>query len=174
VTLELELAARLSGTVVVVGVGNPLRGDDGAGCLVARRLAGAAGVSVLETEEVPESFVGDIAAAGPDTVVLVDAVDLGARPGAMALLERDQVALYSPTTHRLPLSLVMDVVHRRTCADVFLIGIQPADVAFGAAVSPEVSATVEVVAGLLSRCGGWADQRPGKPRGEPAAGEGTA
>ena len=63
---------------------------------------------VIDAEEVPESFVGDIAAATPDAVVLVDAVDLGATPGSVAVLETEQVAAYAPTTHRLPLSLVME------------------------------------------------------------------
>lgn len=150
-TLADELAARLSGNVVVVGVGNPLRGDDAAGCLVARRLHGTPGVRVIEAEEVPESFVGDIAAAGPDAVALVDAVDLGREPGAVAVLEKEQVAKYAPTTHRMPLSLVMEVAHRRTGADVFLIAVQPSRLTFGAAVSPEVSESVELVAALLSR-----------------------
>jgi len=149
-SLREELARRLSGRVVVVGVGNPLRGDDAAGCLVARRLQGTPGVRVVEAEEVPESFVGDIAAAMPDVVALVDAVDLGAEPGAVAMLEREQVATYAPTTHRMPLSLVMEVVQRRTGADVFLIAVQPLTLAFGAKVSPEVSATVEVLAAVLS------------------------
>jgi hydrogenase 3 maturation protease len=151
VTLQHELADRLSGPVVVVGIGNPLRGDDAAGCLLARRLRGAPGVSVIEAEEVPESFLGDIAAAAPGTVVLADAVDLGAEPGAVAVLERQQVAAYVPTTHRLPLSLVMDVVQRRTGANVFLIAIQPVDLAFGAALCPEVAASVDLVAALLSQ-----------------------
>jgi len=151
VTLADELAARFSGKVVVVGVGNPLRGDDAAGCLVARRLHGIPGVRVIEAEEVPESFVGDIVAAVPDAVALVDAVDLGREPGAVAVLEKEQVAAYAPTTHRMPLSLVMEVAHRRTGADVFLIAVQPSRVAFGAAVSPEVSESVERVAALLSQ-----------------------
>jgi len=149
-SLREELARRLSGRVVVVGVGNPLRGDDAAGCLVVRRLRGAEGARVIEAEEVPESFVGDIAAAMPDVVALVDAVDLGAEPGAVAMLEREQVATYAPTTHRMPLSLVMEVVQRRTGADVFLIAVQPLTLAFGAKVSPEVSATVEVLVAVLS------------------------
>lgn len=149
-TLRDELAARLSGSVVVVGVGNPLRGDDAAGCLVARRLRGTEGALVIEAEEVPESFVGDIAAAMPDAVVMVDAVDLGAAPGAVAVLEREQVATYAPTTHRLPLSLVMEVVERRTGADVFLIAVQPSRVDFGVATTPEVSETAERLAGMLA------------------------
>jgi hydrogenase 3 maturation protease len=149
VTLAHELAARLSGNVVVVGVGNPLRGDDAAGCLVARRLHGTPGVRVIEAEEVPESFVGDIAAAVPDAVAMVDAVDLGREPGAVALLEKEQVAAYAPTTHRMPLSLVMEVAHRRTGADVFLIAVQPSRVDFGTLTTPEVSDSVERLAGML-------------------------
>jgi hydrogenase 3 maturation protease len=150
VKLPDELAARLSGNVVVVGVGNPLRGDDAAGCLVARRLQGIPGVPAIEAEEVPESFVGDIAAAMPDVVALVDAVDLGAEPGAVAVLEREQVATYAPTTHRLPLSLVMEVVQRRTGADVFLIAVQPSRVDFGTEMTPEVSDSVAGLAGILA------------------------
>ncbi|MCJ7440582.1 MAG: hydrogenase 3 maturation endopeptidase HyCI [Thermoanaerobaculaceae bacterium] len=171
-SLREELARRLSGRVVVVGVGNPLRGDDAAGCLVARRLQGTPGVRVVEAEEVPESFVGDIAAARPDVVALVDAVDLGAEPGAVAMLEREQVATYAPTTHRMPLSLVMEVVQRRTGADVFLIAVQPLTLAFGAKVSPEVSATVEVLAAVLSELLRAPGVRPGDRHATGAVTEG--
>ena len=171
-SLREELARRLSGRVVVLGVGNPLRGDDAAGCLVARRLQGTPGVRVVEAEEVPESFVGDIAAAMPDVVALVDAVDLGAEPGAVAMLEREQVATYAPTTHRMPLSLVMEVVQRRTGADVFLIAVQPLTLAFGAKVSPEVSATVEVLAAVLSELLRAPGVRPGDRHATGAVTEG--
>jgi hydrogenase 3 maturation protease len=171
-SLREELARRLSGRVVVVGVGNPLRGDDAAGCLVALRLQGMPGVRVVEAEEVPESFVGDIAAAMPDVVALVDAVDLGAEPGAVAMLEREQVATYAPTTHRMPLSLVMEVVQRRTGADVFLIAVQPLTLAFGAKVSPEVSATVEVLAAVLSELLRAPGVRPGDRHATGAVTEG--
>jgi len=171
-SLREELARRLSGRVVVIGVGNPLRGDDAAGCLVARRLQGTPGVRVVEAEEVPESFVGDIAAAMPDVVALVDSVDLGAEPGAVAMLEREQVATYAPTTHRMPLSLVMEVVQRRTGADVFLIAVQPLTLAFGAKVSPEVSATAEVLAAVLSELLRAPGVRPGDRHATGAVTEG--
>jgi hydrogenase 3 maturation protease len=174
VTLRDELATRLSGRVVVVGVGNPLRGDDAAGCLVARHLRGTEGAHVIEAEEVPESFVGEIAAAKPETVVMVDAVDLGARPGAVAVLEREQIAAYAPTTHRMPLSLVMKVVQRRTGADVFLIAVQPSRVDFGAATTPEVSETVERLAGILADLLRDRESRPGVARDARTAVKGLA
>ena len=149
-TFQEELAARLTGTVVVVGVGNPLRGDDAAGSLLARSLREGDGVHVIDAEEAPESFVGEIARATPDAVAFVDAVDLSRPPGDVALLEIGDVAPYAPSTHRAPLSLVMDVVRSRTGADVFLIAIQPSGAGFGAAPSPTVTKTVGLLAGLLS------------------------
>jgi hydrogenase 3 maturation protease len=149
-SLPEELAKRLSGRVAVVGVGNPLRGDDAAGCLLAQRLRGSPGLQVIEAEEVPESYIGDIVAARPDTVAFVDATDLGASAGAIAVLDQRDVALFAPTTHRLPLSLVMDVVRCRTGANVFLIALQPSRTGFGMPVSHGVVAGVELLASLLS------------------------
>lgn len=149
-TLTAALAARLHGTVVVVGVGNPDRGDDGAGCAVARCLRGSRGLHVIEAEEVPESFIGEIAASGPDVVVLVDAVDLGAEPGSVAVVEIDALPEGLPGTHRTPLSLLAEVVRRRTGADVFLLAIQPRHLGFATPPSPEVAASAERVAGLIA------------------------
>ncbi len=148
-TLAEELRARLSGTVALVGVGNPQCGDDAAGCLLARRLQGALGVHAVEAEEVPEDFVGDVARFAPTTVVFADAVELSRPPGDVALLEIEDVAPYAPTTHRAPLSLVMDVVRRRTGADVFLLAVQPGRRGFGVAPSAEVAETDERLAALI-------------------------
>ena len=149
-TLPEELATRLSGAAVVVGVGNPLCGDDAAGSLVASRLRDAPGLHVIDAEDVPEAFVGEIARLAPSAVVFVDAVDLARPAGEVALLEIADVAPYAPTTHRVPLSVVMDVVRCRTGADVFLIAIQPSRRGFGARPTREVAATVDLLAGLLS------------------------
>jgi len=90
---------------------------------------------------------------GPDTVVLIDSVDLKSTPGSLALLDKDQVAGYWPSTHRMPLSLLMDYLERETHAHVCLIAIQPSQTAFLEPVSGEVSASVaglaEVLKGVL-------------------------
>jgi hydrogenase maturation protease len=76
----LTVSARLPVPVLVIGVGNDLRGDDAAGLLVAQEVArwGRPGVLVLETRQlVPELapeiatlaslVVVDAAVSGPDT-----------------------------------------------------------------------------------------------------------
>ncbi len=148
-TLAEMLSARLSGKIVVVGVGNPLRGDDAAGCLVAQALDGAPGLTVISAEEVPESYLGPITAARPDVVVLVDAVELDAAPGSAALLEMEDLASREISTHRAPLGLVAEFLRRETGTDVFLLAIQPVRLDFGDPVSPEVEESAASLALLL-------------------------
>jgi hydrogenase 3 maturation protease len=143
------LADRLAGRVVLVGIGNPLLGDDAAGCLVARGARGTPGIEVVESEDVPERDVLRIADARPDVVVLADAVDLGARPGSVAVLEPDALAAYAPTTHRVPLSLLARLIRRVAAADVFVLAIQPRHLMPGVAVSPEVSRSVGALVRIL-------------------------
>jgi hydrogenase maturation protease len=73
--------------IVVAGVGNLLRGDDGFGPAVVGRLR-----DLPEGVDVVETGIGGIALlqelmAGCDGLVLVDAVDRGAQPGTVFVLE---------------------------------------------------------------------------------------
>lgn len=125
------LQGRLRGRVVVVGIGNPFRGDDVAGSLVARNLrarlswSGAENGSVVEAEDVPEAFLGPLTRPVPQVVVLVDAVELGEAPGTVALLEVEELQDRQNTTHAPSLSLLARYIRTETGADVFVLGIQP-------------------------------------------------
>ena len=162
-SLARELADRLNGSVVVVGIGNPLRGDDAAGCELARRLRGRSGALVIDAEEIPESYLFRIAKAHPDTVLLVDAVDIGAAPGSLALVEAEQLAGYCPSTHRLPLGLLMGCLRRVSAADVFLVAVQPARIGLAEPMSTEVIAGITHLAETLE------DLLPAVPVGVSAA-----
>jgi hydrogenase maturation protease len=69
--------------VILIGVGNPWRGDDGAGLAVARRVRelSPAGVEVREVEGDATALVE--AWSGAEAVVLVDAAESGAPPGTV-------------------------------------------------------------------------------------------
>jgi hydrogenase maturation protease len=57
--------------ILVIGYGNPLRGDDGVGWVVAERLASRAGVEVVTTQMLVPELAERVAAA--TTVIFVDA-----------------------------------------------------------------------------------------------------
>ncbi len=63
---------------MVIGVGNPTRGDDGAGCEVARRV-----VSVEAHQALNGSYELMDVWEGADEVILVDAARSGAPPGTV-------------------------------------------------------------------------------------------
>ena len=150
-TLLDALSARLKGDVVIVGMGNPLLGDDAAGCLVAQGLEGTRGLHVILAEETPENCFCKILDAEPDVVVFVDAVALGAPPGSVAMLEAEALARYEPSTHRVPLGLVAEFVQRESGADVFVLGIQPRQVTLGSGLSTEVAVATESLLELFRR-----------------------
>jgi hydrogenase maturation protease HycI len=148
--LREQLATGIQGNVVIMGIGNPWRGDDEAGSLVARRINDAPGVRVIDAQDVPEEYLCLAVNGRPDTVVLIDSVDLASAPGCVALLDKDQMAGYWPSTHRVPVCLLMNYLERETKARVFLIAIQPRHTGFLQPMSEEVSSSVAGIAGVLN------------------------
>jgi hydrogenase 3 maturation protease len=152
------LRPRLGGRVVVMGIGNPERGDDGAGLRVAELLAGSLEgvdpdgrrVTVLLAGDVPESFLGPATAARPDVILLVDAADMRAEPGSAALLEPEDLPGGTAFTHRTPLTLVAAFLSLETGADILLLAIQPRSLEWGDPMTPEVEETVRHLADVLA------------------------
>ena len=140
----------MSAPALVIGVGNPWRGDDGAGIEVARRVRG-----------VP--FEGDgtglvDAWAGADEVVVVDAAAPGAAPGT---IHRFDAAAAPLPAHRLRSSShhfgVADAIELARSLDrlpraLRVYAVEGEDFGAGPTLSPAVRQAVdELVAELLTR-----------------------
>lgn len=152
VSLDLEqLAERTrSGDVLLVGIGNTMFGDDGAGCHLVQRLEGKTRAALLDTGQSPEAYLGEIANATNATVVLVDTVDFKSSPGTVAIFGARQLPDVASGTHRIPLALIMDYLSRTSTGEVCLLGIQPERTQLGAEMSPAVRRSIEYLAELLS------------------------
>jgi hydrogenase maturation protease len=79
--------------MLVIGVGNELRGDDAAGIAVARRLRETTGLDVRELEGEPTGLLDTW--QGRDGVVLIDTMRSGAQPGAIVRIDASQTRLPS-------------------------------------------------------------------------------
>ena len=145
---------------LVIGFGNPDRGDDAAGPLVARLLMGRIAARVLERQGDALSLLE--AWAGAQALVLVDAAAPMGAPGrihrfdaAVADLPRE---LAFGSTHAFGLPEAVAVARRLgmlpPCAVVYAIEGVRFD--GGAPVSPAVVAAVEeVAAGITADCSMW-------------------
>jgi hydrogenase 3 maturation protease len=152
--LELELRRFLRGRVVLVGIGNPLRGDDAFGPGLADRLAarwasGHSFILCVNAGPTPENHVSTIERHRPGSVLLVDCVDLGKAPGETGLLAPTELGATDASTHGFPLVLLMEELERRTGAAVRLLGVQPAKLGMGEGISPPVRRALRKLEGLL-------------------------
>lgn len=132
---------------IVITVGNELMGDDGAGPLLARLLEQKClpGWEVINGGSVPENCLHQVRDLKPEAVVVVDACEMNLQAGSIRLLcESDIACEFILSTHRLPLSFFISAL-KQLVPEVYFVGIQPAVVAFGLPVSPEVRRAVETV-----------------------------
>jgi hydrogenase maturation protease len=94
--------------VLIAGVGNVLRGDDGFGVEVLRRLerdlAGTDGVHFFESGIAGVGLVQQLL-DGYDALVILDALDRGAPPGTVSILEPEVAALGAPGGKREAIDL---------------------------------------------------------------------
>lgn len=144
---------RLAGKkVVILGVGNSLRGDDGAGPSLIAHIQGKVDASLIDAGDVPENYLGPIIAMKPEVVVIADAADLGSSPGDIAIIEIDEIGQRSISTHNASLDLAAKFLTCSIQVDIFLLGIQPASTAFGEKLTPVVERSVMTLAALLQKC----------------------
>lgn len=123
-------------THILLGIGNPLNGDDGVGIYVAEQFRKDGWVS-LACGTAPENFTGIIRKIRPSWLVLVDAAAMGISPGDYRIIPRNKIEEVSIGTHQLPLSFLIDFVSD-IAERIILIGIQPERLGTGEEISMTV------------------------------------
>ncbi len=143
-------------TVLVLGVGNPMRQDDGVGPYVARALAADECLDVASARRIvaidcgitPENHTSAVRRLRPTVLLIVDAADMGLEPGQFRIIPAERVGLLGLSTHSMPLSLFMDYV-QDIAGTVVLVGVQPRTMSFGEGLSPEIVVAGDTLAGLV-------------------------
>jgi hydrogenase 3 maturation protease len=136
------LRGAVRGRVVVLGIGNDLRADDGAGSILARSLGQRFPGAAFDGGQAPENVSGPVRRARPDTVIIVDAADFGGAPGETRFATPGGAGGLTLGTHALPIGTFMTALGEMTGAAVHLVAIQAATTEFGGAMTPDVAAAV--------------------------------
>ena len=125
---------------VVIGCGNALRGDDGAGVAVAARVRGVA------CDEEPSRLIE--AWEGADAAVLIDTVVSGAPPGTVHRFDASDepipARVLRSSTHAIGLAETIELARAlgRLPKRVVVYVIEGVSFEAGAPLSPEVEAAV--------------------------------
>ena len=150
----------------VIGIGNPLRGDDAVGLLVARRVRELADpeVEVMELEGEPARLID--AWQGARLAVVVDAVKSDAPEGAVmrfdATADPLPPSLSATSTHALGLGDAVEIARAldRLPERLIVFGVEGTRFQAGSDLSPAVAAAVQAVAEAVLRERGPVDAAP--------------
>jgi hydrogenase maturation protease len=153
--LRREVAA--GGKILILGIGNPDKADDGAGSLAAEalkkelkgrghdsRASGACGsavrkrIKILLGYETPESLTGEIRAFGPRLVIMIDAALGTHAPGAVFIVEREDIPDEGVSTHKISLRILVAYLEKTVGCTVVFLGIQASDLELGKPATPAV------------------------------------
>jgi hydrogenase 3 maturation protease len=151
--LELDLLSMLKDArrVAIIGIGSDLRADDAAGVEVVRSLRRhltSPNVLLIDGGVAPENFTAQIKKFRPSHVIMIDATDLGLKPGTASIVDLNTITGPSIFSHRLPLSIFADYLRAHDTKIIF-IGIQPANARIGAAMSNQVKRSVDATSAAI-------------------------
>lgn len=143
----------------MLGIGNTLNGDDGAGCEIADAINSLPldqrksdfAFTALNAGTVPENFVGAIRKSNLDLLLIIDAGDFSAMPGAIDLFLPSEVTGFTFATHTLPLSVLAEYISSELSVPVEILLIQPESIDYLAPLSCKVESAIQEVIGFFKR-----------------------
>lgn len=141
--------------VLILGLGNPFRGDDGVGRVLARRLREAAWPGVAVREESGEGAALMEAWKDADSVIIVDAVQSGDAPGTIHRLDARAQSVpakfFHYSTHAFSVAEAVELARalNQLPPRLILYGIEGRDFSAGETISPEVAAAMDDLLGRV-------------------------
>ncbi len=148
--------------ILILGIGNPLLGDDGFGVEVVRRLRGRAGLAGVEVLDGGASGLYLLPyLEGKSHVLVVDAINFGGAAGQRIRLSADEVPSFlSPklSEHQVTFHEVLGLMKLLAISpsEFIFIGVQPAGSGWGDALSPEVESAVDsVIEEVIDQVRAW-------------------
>ena len=143
--------------LIILGVGNELKSDDGIGPFIVNKLIEEDlqrdNLLFINAETVPENFTGKIRKEKPSHVIIVDACLMGSNPGEMKIVDKDDFANIGISTHSMSLSYFVKYLEKDTDFKVIFVGIEPETMDWGENPTPNVEKTayefIETIKGII-------------------------
>ncbi len=158
-SFEVELNDFLSGfkKLIILGVGNELKSDDGVGPFIINKLIDENiendSLLFINAETVPENFTGKIRKENPSHVIIVDACLMGSEPGEIKIVDKEDFANIGISTHSMSLSYFVKYLEKDNDFKVIFVGIEPETMDWGENPTENVEKTafefIEILKGII-------------------------
>ena len=140
--------------VAVIGIGNVLMSDDGAGVRVLELLHGRLPENVTFIELATGGMTLLHELEGLEVAIICDAVDFGGQPGEVRVFRPDEVESIKTlgySLHDIDILKVLELAKRmgQLPEKVFIAAIQPVNLSFSETLSPEIEASLPELASRI-------------------------
>ncbi len=143
--------------LIILGVGNELKSDDGVGPFIIKNLMAedieSDRLLLIDSGTVPENFTGKIRKENPSHVIIVDACLMGCRPGDIRIVDKDDFTNIGISTHSMSLSYFVKYLERDTDFKIIFVGIEPETMDWGANPTENVEKAafdfIKIIKGIL-------------------------
>lgn len=137
--------------IVIMGIGNTLRGDDGLGPMLIDTIYEKLINSTKNSDEVyllnaataPENHTVEIRQINPTHLIIVDAVEFDEDAGSFLIVDKQQIDTFNFSTHTMPISFLINYLEDSVGCKIMTIGIQPKDMRLINIISDEVLESIE-------------------------------
>lgn len=145
--------------LVILGIGNDIRGDDGLGPYIINRLFDLkedaddndlnndSGLYLINAGSVPENFTGSIKKINPSHILIIDASLMNMKPGEINIVSKENIVNLSVSTHSMSLKYL--IKYLESCEGVnndfkiLFVGIEPESMDLSFDLSDSVKETCD-------------------------------
>ena len=122
--------------LIILGVGNELKCDDGVGPFIIKKLKeenieDSEKILFIDAQTVPENFTGKIRLENPSHLIIVDACLMDSHPGDMKIVDKDDFASIGISTHSMSLAFFVKYLEKNTDFKIIFVGIEPETMDWG-------------------------------------------
>lgn len=138
----------LNKRLLILGIGNVLRSDDGFGVILARRLKRRKlGFPIWEVGVGLENYLDKIIRYKPQTLLIFEAIDFGGIPGQIRLSKEEELleTVNIGFTHNLSILISINYLQTNFNPNIIILSVQPKTTSFGRILTPEVERSVKLI-----------------------------
>lgn len=143
--------------LIVLGVGNELKSDDGVGPFIIKKLQEEnienENLLFIDAQTVPENFTGKIRKENPTHLIIVDACLMDLNPGDMQIVDKYDFANIGISTHSMSLSYFVRYLEKDTDFRIIFVGIEPETMDWGELPTSKVEKAalefIDILKGIL-------------------------
>lgn len=144
--------------LIIMGVGNELKCDDGVGPYIIKKLQAEDiedmdKLLFINAETVPENFTGKLRKENPSHIIIVDACLMGGEPGDVKIVDKYDFANIGISTHSMSLSYFVKYLERDNDFKIIFVGIEPESMDFSEKLTENVEKSayefIDILKGIV-------------------------